>query len=76
MEMVRKAFVQNGNETEGQIEVDAKDEQALCLAAVEAFAREGGARRLMDETCLHDLCITFKCGTSPCPWLSWCVKMF
>ena len=36
----------------------------------------GGARRLMDEKCLHDFSITFRCGTSPYPWLSWCVKMF
>ena len=74
--MVRNAFVVIGNETERQIEVDAKDEQALCLAAVEAFEHEGGARRLMDEKCLHDFSVTFRCGTSPCPWLSWCVKMF
>ena len=39
MGMVRKAFVISGNETEGQIEVDVKDEEALCLAAVEAFER-------------------------------------
>ena len=39
MGMVRKAFVISGNETERQIEVDMKDEQALCLAAVEAFER-------------------------------------
>ena len=76
MGMVRKAFVIFRNETDRQIEVDAKDEQALCLAAVEAFEREGGARRLMDEKCLQDFSITFRCGTSTCPWLSWYVKMF
>ena len=73
--MVCKAFVIGRNETERQIEVDVKDEQALCLAAVEAFEREGGARRLMDEKWLHDFSITFRCGISPCPWMSRCVKM-